>query len=95
MAVKRAVSTVIAVQGEKEYKAAMQEIQRENRTLVSALKLVEAQYKGNANSMAALEAKGKALKAMLDGQREAVNRARAGLENAKSSQDAYAQKQRN
>ena len=60
MAVRR-ISTELVLSGHKEYKAAMQDIRRELSTLVSALKLTEAEYKGNANSIAALEAKSKAL----------------------------------
>ena len=47
MAVKRAVSTVLAVEGINEYKTAMQDIRRELGTLKSALKLTEEQFKGN------------------------------------------------
>lgn len=92
MAVKRAVSTVLAVEGINEYKTAMQDIRRELGTLKSALKLTEEQFKGNANSMAALEAKGKALKDVLDKEKEAVNNARKALDLARNAQEAYAKR---
>ena len=92
MAVKRAVSTVLAVEGINEYKTAMQDIRRELGTLKSALKLTEEQFKGNANSMAALEAKGKALKDVLGKEKEAVNNARKALDLARNAQEAYAKR---
>ena len=57
----RTISTKLAIEGESEYRASITRINNEIKSLQSALKLTESQYQTNANSMAALTAKGKAL----------------------------------
>ena len=54
----RTIGTKLVMEGEAEYRASLSRISKELGTLDSALKLVESQYKGNANSMEALKAKG-------------------------------------
>lgn len=58
---ERTISTKLIMQGEKEYRAQMQAINREYKQLESAMKLVESQFIGQQNTLAALEAKHKAL----------------------------------
>ena len=53
----RTISTRLAVEGEAEYKASLKNINSELGTLKSELKLVESEFAGQANSLAALEAK--------------------------------------
>ena len=58
---KRTISTRLAIEGEAQYKQAIAAINAELRNHKSALDLVLSQYKNNANSMEALQAKQKAL----------------------------------
>ena len=68
----RAITTRLAVDGEREFKKAMSEVNTTMRTLKSELELVDAQFKGQANSMEALRKKQEILKAQYDQQRESV-----------------------
>ena len=52
----RAITTRLAVDGEREFKKAMSEVNTTMRTLKSELELVDAQFKGQANTMEALRA---------------------------------------
>jgi TP901 family phage tail tape measure protein len=61
MAAKREISTRLVIEGEREYKAKIADINREYKTLDSQLKLVDSSFKGQANTLQALEAKNKAL----------------------------------
>lgn len=67
---ERTISTRLIMQGEKEYRAQIAQINREYKTLESALKLIESQFKGQQNTLAALEAKHKALADMIAKQAE-------------------------
>ena len=58
---KRTISTRLAIEGEAQYKQAIAGINAERAIHKSALDLVNSQYKGNANSMDALQSKQKAL----------------------------------
>ena len=53
----RAITTRLAVDGEREFKKAMSEVNNTMRTLKSEMELVDAQFKGQANSMEALQKK--------------------------------------
>ena len=50
----RTISTRLAIDGEAAYKQAVATINGELKNMQSALKLVESEYKNNANSMQAL-----------------------------------------
>ena len=54
----RTISTRLAVEGEAQYKQAVASCNAELATLKSNLALAESSFKGNANSMEALTAKG-------------------------------------
>ena len=83
---KRYIETVVKLDGEAEYKKALSNINGELKTLGSESKLIQAEFKGQANSMEALEAKGDNLRKKLKEQSEAVEI----LEEALSkSRDAY------
>lgn len=86
----RTVSTKLAIEGESEYRASLSRINSEIKTLQSALKLTESQYQTNANSMAALKAKGEALNNLYKAQENKVKELRAALENAKNAETNYA-----
>ena len=68
----RAITTRLAVDGEREFKKAMSEVNTTMRTLKSELELVDAQFKGQANTMEALRKKQEILKAQYDQQQESV-----------------------
>ena len=88
----RTVSTKLAIDGESEYRAAISRVNSELKNLQSALKLTESEYKNNANSMAALSAKGEALSRLHETQKAKVEALRSALENARNAQNTYAQK---
>lgn len=85
----RTVSTKVAIDGESEYRSAVSAIDNELKRLSSTLKLVESDYKGQANTYAALSAKQKALQDSYAKQSEKVKELEAALKNAQSAQDAY------
>lgn len=87
----RNITTKLAITGESEYRNALKQINSEYSTLKSQLTLVQSQFKDNANSMEALEAKGKALTAMYAAQEQKVKTLQSALENAKRAQAAHAQ----
>lgn len=86
----RTISTKLAIDGESQYRESISRINGEIKSLQSALKLTESQYQNNANSMAALTAKGDALNNLYTAQAAKVKELRAALDNAKSSEAAYA-----
>ena len=87
----RNITTKVAITGESEYRNALKKINSEYSTLKSQLALVQSQFKDNANSMEALEAKGKALTAMYAAQEQKVKTLQSALENAKRAQATHAQ----
>ncbi len=88
MAVRK-ISTKLAIEGEAEYKQAIASCNTELRTLKSSLALVESEFKGNANSMEALTAKGNALEKMHEAQAKKVDTLKEALANAEKAQSAY------
>ena len=88
----REIKTKVAIDGEKEYKESLKNINSALGTLKSELKLVESQYAGQANSYAALSAKGDVLSRMYDQQKEKVKAAAEQFEKAKKAQSDYAEK---
>lgn len=88
----RTVSTKLAIEGESEYRASITRINAELKNMQSALRLTESEYKNNANSMAALSAKGEALSRLHESQKAKVEALRSALENARNAQQTYAQK---
>ena len=83
---KRHIETVVKLDGEAEYKKALSNINGELKTLGSESKLIQAEFKGQANSMEALEAKGRNLKARFEEQSKAVETLEKALAESK---DAY------
>lgn len=88
----RNISTKLAIDGESEYRAAISGINSEIKTLQSSLKLVDSEFQGNANSMTALSARGEALGRLYEAQKSKVDSLREALANARSAQQAYADK---
>ena len=88
----RTISTKLAVEGESEYKQQIASCNTELRTLKSSLALVESEFKGNANSMEALTAKGDALASMHEAQTKKVETLKAALENCQKAQENYSER---
>lgn len=88
----RKISTKLAVEGEAEYKQSIASCNSELRTLKSALALVESEFRGNANSMEALTAKGNALSSMQEAQKKKVDELQRALENCQRAQETYAER---
>jgi TP901 family phage tail tape measure protein len=88
---ERKISTRLVLEGEKDYKASITNINRELKTLESALKLTESNFKGQANTMAALEAKNKALNDVIGKTTEKLNAENTALDKAKAAKSGYAE----
>lgn len=86
----RTISTKLAVEGEAQYKQAVAACNAELSTLKSSLALVESEFRGNANSMEALAAKGAALDSMYEKQKEKISTLESALRNAQRAQEEYA-----
>lgn len=87
----RVISTKLAIEGENSYRQSISRVNSEIKALKSALALTESQFQTNANSMRALEEKGKALANLYDAQKSKVDSLKAALENAKAAQERYRQ----
>ena len=88
----RNVTTVFAVQGESEYRKAVQNINREIKEANSELKLLSEQYRGQEDSMAALEDKQKVLTDLYAKQAEKIGKIEEALKNAQDAAEKYARK---
>lgn len=81
MAVRK-ISARVEIDGEREYKAALNELNNGNRVLASEMRKLQEQYKGNENSTEALAAKGELLERQLLQQKDKVDTLRKALANA-------------
>lgn len=88
----RVISTKLAIDGEQEYRDKMRGVNDELKTLGTELRLVESEFKGQANSIEALTAKGGALQNLYDKQADKVKELAGALQNAQSAQAAYIQR---
>lgn len=86
------MTTVFAVQGENEYRKAVQNINREIKEANSELKLLAEQYRGQEDSSAALQDKLKALTDLYGKQAEKVGKIEEALGNAQDAAEKYANK---
>ena len=75
----------IGLEGEKEFKKSIAEINQEFKVLGSEMKLVTAQFDKNDNSVEALTARQEALGRQVDAQKQKVETLRAALANAQES----------
>lgn len=83
---ERTISTRLVLQGEKEYRNQIAQINREYKALDSQLKLVESQFKGQENTLAALTAKNKALNDVMAKQAEKLKAENDAIERNKRYQ---------
>lgn len=82
MANTRKVGLKIEIDGEKEYKQAIADLNKGNQVLASELKKVSEQYKGQETSIDALNAKGDVLQRQLLQQKDKVATLQEALKNA-------------
>lgn len=82
MANTRKVGLKIEIDGEREYKSAIAELNKGNQVLASELRKVQEQFKGNETSIEALNAKGDVLQRQLQQQKDKVQTLRDALKNA-------------
>jgi len=78
----RKVGLKVELDGEKEYKQAISELNKGNQVLASELKKVQEEYKGNENSIEALNARGEVLQKQLQQQQDKVATLQKALQNA-------------
>ena len=78
----RTVSARVALDGEKEYKQALSELNTGNATLRSEMQKLQAEYKGNAESSEFLTKKGELLEHQILQQQDKVNTLREALQKA-------------
>ena len=81
MAVRK-VSARVEIDGEREYKAALGELNNGNRVLASEMRKLQAEYKGNAESTEYLTKRGEVLERQLLQQKDKVETLRQALNNA-------------
>ena len=75
----RSVTARVALDGEKEYKQALQELNAGNRTLATEMKKLQAEYKGNTESTEYLTKAGDLLQRRLLSQQEKVQKLREAV----------------
>ena len=75
----------IGVEGEREFKRSLAEINQTFKVLGSEMKLVQSQFDKNDNSVEALTARNATLNKQIDNQKEKITTLKAALENAASS----------
>ena len=81
------IGASIKLENDKEFRDAVTGINKSIRTLDSELKLVSAQYEGNANSMEALSRKQEVLNRLLDEHKKKSEATKTALENAKAQRE--------
>ncbi len=75
----------IGVEGEKEFKRALADINQSFKVLGSEMKLVESEFGKNENSVQSLTSKNEVLTKQIDAQKDKIETLRKALENASSS----------
>ena len=75
----------IGVEGEKEFKKALSDINQSFKVLGSEMKLVESEFGKNENSVQSLTAKNEVLTKQIDAQKEKIETLRNALKNASDS----------
>lgn len=76
----RTVKARVELDGEKQYKQALSELNQGNKVLASELKKLQAEYKGNAESTEFLTKKGDLLQRQLQQQQDKVSKLREALQ---------------
>lgn len=76
----RTVKARVELDGEKQYKQALSELNQGNKVLASEMRKLQAEYKGNAESTEFLTKKGDLLQRQLQQQQDKVNKLREALQ---------------
>lgn len=84
---EREINASIRLSGESEYRTALQKCNNEMKLHQSQLQVLASNYRNSANSMEALESKGKTLAEMYATQQKKVALLSGALEDAKSARD--------
>ena len=95
MAATRTIKARVELDGEKQYKQALTELNSSNRVLASEMKKLKAEYQGNTESVEYLTKKGELLDKQMQAQREKVETLRkavAAAAEANGEADAKTQK---
>lgn len=88
----RQVTTVFAVQGENEYRKAVQNINRSINEVNSELKLWEETYKGQENTLKAQQERTRILNELYEKQAQKIEEVRKALKNCEDASAKYAKK---
>ena len=83
MAGNKAIGGKIVLEGESDYRKAISQINKSMSTMRSEMKLVNSEYKDNANSMDALRAKQSVLEKQFEEQKKKVQLLKGALEDVK------------
>lgn len=75
----------IGLEGEKEFKKALSEINQSFKVLGSEMKVVQSQFAKNDNSVEALTARNQVLNKEIEAQKKKIETLRSALENASAS----------
>jgi len=81
----KTISTKLAVEGESEYQQALKNVSTELKTLQSELDKTSSDFRDNADSMEALEAKNDVLAEMYEKQQEKIETLQSGLDNTRTT----------
>lgn len=85
----RRISAIIALDGEKEFKQAVMNANKELANLKSQSKLTKEEFDGQANSLKALSTKHELLSKVLETHKKKENELQKGLENARNTYEKY------
>jgi len=75
----------IGLEGEKEFKKALSDINSSFKVLGSEMKLVESQFSSNEDSVASLTEKNKVLDKEIEAQKQKIEMLKSALDNAATS----------
>lgn len=79
----RSVKALVELSGEAKYKEALKSLSTDNKVLSSEMRKLQAEFKGQTDSMEFLTRKGELLNKQLDTQKARVDTLRAAVDNAK------------
>ena len=85
----RTISTKLAIEGESQYRRALQSINSTYSQLGSQLKLVKSEFQNQQNTLAALQAKEKALADIQSALSQKVQTCKEAYSNALSAMSTY------
>lgn len=88
---QRRIGAIIALDGEKEFKASVTACNKSLSTMKSEMKLVSAQTAGNANTLESLSKKHEVLQKILDEQKKKEEEVRKGLEHSETDYERVGQ----